>query len=147
MDDDDNEEEEEGHDVDLVNYTNYFNSSESVNYDRGVDLRIENEIAEMYKAKSLDTALLLRWCKLLEYDFFRIYTQHIILYAPSGNYNTILNENVSRLPKFKKNIYTREVIDFILERIVKGEMTRLQVINEYKIPKTTLYKWIEKYAV
>ena len=107
----------------------------------------ENEIAEMYKAKSLDTALLLRWCKLLEYDFFRIYTQHIILYAPSGNYNTILNENVSRLPKFKKNIYTREVIDFILERIVKGEMTRLQVINEYKIPKTTLYKWIEKYAV
>ena len=47
VDDDDNEEEEEGHDVDLVNYTNYFNSSESVNYDRGVDLRIENEIAEM----------------------------------------------------------------------------------------------------
>jgi hypothetical protein len=47
VDDDVNEEEEEGHDVDLVNYTNFFNSSESVNYDRGVDLRIENEIAEM----------------------------------------------------------------------------------------------------
>jgi len=44
----DADEEEEGNDVDLVNYTNYYNSSESVNYDdRGVDQRIENEIAEM----------------------------------------------------------------------------------------------------
>jgi len=33
----------------------------------------EKEIEEMYQAKSLDTGVLLRWSKLLEYDFFRIY--------------------------------------------------------------------------
>lgn len=30
----------------------------------------EKEILEMYTAKTLDTDILLRWCKLLEYDFF-----------------------------------------------------------------------------
>ena len=42
----------------------------------------EKEISKMYQSKSLDTELLLRWSKLLEYDFFRIYSQHLILYAP-----------------------------------------------------------------
>lgn len=34
----------------------------------------EEEIKEMYKAKSLDSEILLRWGKLLEYDFFRLYS-------------------------------------------------------------------------
>lgn len=42
----------------------------------------EDEVTEMYKAKSIDSNILLRWSKLLEYDFFRLYTQHLILYAP-----------------------------------------------------------------
>lgn len=108
----------------------------------------EEEIEQMYEAKSLDTEILLRWSKLLQYDFFRIYNQHLILYAPQGNtdYNVSRsNEKRSLLPQFKKNIYTKELIDFILDRISRGEMTKLQVINEYKIPKTTLYKWIGKY--
>ena len=108
----------------------------------------EEDIEQMYKAKSLETEILLRWSKLLEYDFFRIYSQHLILYAPQGstNYNKgRSNEKRSLLPQFRKNIYTKELIDFILERISKGEMTKFQVINEYKIPKTTLYKWIDKY--
>lgn len=109
----------------------------------------EEEIKQMYEAKSLDTETVLRWSKLLEYDFFRIYTQHLILYAPPGKTNCNINksnEKRSSLPQFKKNVYTKELIDFILERISKGEMTTLQVISEYKIPKTTLHKWIDKYG-
>lgn len=107
----------------------------------------EIEIQQMYEAQSLDTEILLRWSKLLEYDFFRIYNQHLILFAPHGNtiHNHTLNEKKSVLPQFKKNIYMREVIDFILDEINQGEMTKMQVIKEYRIPKTTLYKWLEKY--
>jgi len=107
----------------------------------------EEEINQMYDAKSLDTKILLRWSKLLEYDFFRIYTQHLILYSPAGkmNYNSLPNEKKSKLPQFRKNVYTREVIDFILELINNKEKTKQQIIEEYRIPKTTLYKWIDKY--
>lgn len=109
----------------------------------------EEEIIQMYGAKSFDTEILLRWSKLLNYDFFRLYSQNLILYAPQGNmkYNDLSKEKKSVLPKFRKNVYTREVIDFILDRINKGEMSKLQVINEYRIPKTTLYKWISKYKI
>ncbi|PRB04569.1 transposase [Chryseobacterium sp. MYb7] len=108
----------------------------------------ESDVQKMYNAESLDTEILLKWSKLLEYDFFRIYTQHLILYAPSPRTETFDKQQKlqkSELPQFRKNIYTKEIIDFILERISTGEMTKLQVINEYKIPKTTLYKWISKY--
>lgn len=37
----------------------------------------EVEIIKMYEAKSFDSELLLKWSKLLEYDFFRIYSQHL----------------------------------------------------------------------
>lgn len=103
------------------------------------------EIEKMYEAKSLDCEILLKWSKLLEYDFFRIYTQHLILYSPpsKGIVKTLTTK--SSLPKFRKNIYTKEMIDFILERIDAGEMTRNQIIERYRIPKTTLFKWIDKY--
>ena len=58
----------------------------------------EKEISEMYKAKSLDTDVLLKWSKLLEYDFFRMYSQHLILYAPpSANENKSKKENQKSL--------------------------------------------------
>jgi hypothetical protein len=86
-----------------------------------------DEIQNMYDSKSLDTDILLRWCKLLDYDFFRIYTQHLILYAPEKNRNSKdAKKRKSKLPSFRKNIYTREVIDFILEMINSGEMNFLQ---------------------
>lgn len=50
------------------------------------------------------------------------------------------------MPQFRKNIYTKEIIYFILEIIQTGEKTKKQVIEDYNIPKTTLYKWIEKYT-
>ena len=41
-----------------------------------------DDISEMMNAKSIDTETLLKWSNLLDYDFFRVYTQHLILYAP-----------------------------------------------------------------
>ncbi|WP_431610624.1 transposase [Chryseobacterium sp. 'Rf worker isolate 10'] len=105
----------------------------------------EKEILEMYQSKSLDVEIILKWSKLLEYDFFRLYTQHLILYAPQLATHKALTTTKSELPAFRKNIYTKEVIDFILELIETGEKTKAQVIQEYSIPKTTLYKWIDKY--
>ena len=98
----------------------------------------------MYTRENLPTDVLLKWSKLLEYDFFRMYSQHLILYAPpSANEKT--ERQKTTLPQFRKNIYTKEVIDFILEMIKTGEKTKTQVIEEYNIPKTTLYKWISKH--
>jgi hypothetical protein len=106
------------------------------------------EIEEMFLQEQLPTGTLLKWSKVLEYDFFRVYSQHLILYAPPGsiNYNSSLKEKESQLPQFRKNIYTKEVIDFILETLESREKTKQQIIDEYKIPKTTLYNWIKKYA-
>ena len=107
----------------------------------------EDQLTKMYKAETLDSGLILKWSKLLEYDFFRIYTQHLILFAPQGSasYNNVDQNKTSALPAFRKNIYTKEVIDFILELISAGEKTKQQVMSEYRIPKTTLYKWLNKY--
>lgn len=103
----------------------------------------QKAVLEMYTKDSLDTEILLRWSKLLEYDFFRLYSQHLILYAPPAP-NT-RKEKPSSLPQFRKNLYTQEIIQFVLELIETEKKTKLQIIQQYKIPKTTLYKWIDKY--
>ncbi|WP_317195192.1 MULTISPECIES: hypothetical protein [Chryseobacterium] len=101
----------------------------------------------MLNSESLESKIILKWCKLLEYDFFRIYSQHLILYSPptSGSHLVKKRKLKSSLPSFRKNIYTKEIIDFILNRINSGELSKIQVIERYGIPKTTLYKWINKY--
>lgn len=104
----------------------------------------EGEIQKMYDVKSIDTEILLKWSKLLEYDFFRIYSQHLILFAPPSAKEENPKKK-SSLPQFRKNIYTKEVIDFILEQIETGKMSKNIVMDRYRIPKTTLYKWISKY--
>ena len=44
-----------------------------------------HDILKMYQSKSLDSEILLKWCKLLKYDFFRLYSHHLILYSiPDG---------------------------------------------------------------
>lgn len=105
----------------------------------------EAEIQEMYKKASIDTFYLLRWSKLLAYDFFRIYTQHIILYSPLDTLEAT-KKGTSVLPNFRKNIYTQEIIDFILEQINSDQMTIKQVIDRYNIPKATLYRWLKKHS-
>ncbi|MCW3162413.1 helix-turn-helix domain-containing protein [Chryseobacterium oryctis] len=103
------------------------------------------DVENIYRAESIDTNSLLRWSKLLGYDFFRIYSQHLILYSPQGHSKNSASDQKQNSPQFRKNIYTKELIDFILELIESGEKTKQQIINEYKIPKTTLYKWTSKY--
>ena len=106
----------------------------------------EEEILKMYKVPSLDTELLLKWSKILDYDFFRLYTQHLILYAPLSAVDEKTKvKKKSSLPQFRKNIYTKEIINFVLEQINTKEMTKTEVMERYGIPKTTLYKWMSKY--
>ncbi|WP_336687853.1 transposase [Chryseobacterium bernardetii] len=103
----------------------------------------EKEIDEMYKSISLDINIVLKWSKLLKYDFFRLYSHHLLLYAPKGSKK--LNSKESSLPSFRKNIYTREIIEFILDEIKNEGKTKKEIMTKYNIPKTTLFKWIQKY--
>jgi len=108
----------------------------------------EEEITAMLNSKSIEADRLLKWCKLLEYDFFRIYSQHLILFSPKsirkykGKRKT---SKSSKAPVFKKNVYTKEIIDYLLGLIREEKKTPQQIIEEYRIPKTTLYRWIQKY--
>lgn len=103
----------------------------------------EEEIVEMYSMKSLDAEILLKWCKLLEYDFFRLYSSHLILFAPVASLNK--KKEKSKLPQFRKSLYTKEIIDYMLELIESKQKTPLEIIDQYGIPKTTLHKWLSKY--
>jgi len=103
----------------------------------------EDFIDSIYQSKSVDTDLLLRWSKLLEYDFFRLYSSHLILYAPPSAVNKNPNKS-EKIPYFRKNIYTQEIKEFIIKRILSGEMTQSEVIREYSIPKSTLHRWLQK---
>ena len=106
----------------------------------------EEEITKTYNEENLPTDVLLKWSKILEYDFFRVYTQHLILYAPLSAVDEKTKvKKKSSLPQFRKNIYTKEIINFVLEQINTKEMTKTEVMERYGIPKTTLYKWISKY--
>lgn len=107
----------------------------------------EEEIFDMFKKEHLDTQDLLKWSKLLEYDFFRIYSQHLILYSPpmATNFTKRENKKSDQLPTFRKNLYTKDIIDFVIEQLDSGDKTKQQIIDYYKIPKTTFYKWIKKY--
>ncbi|WP_415325848.1 transposase [Chryseobacterium sp. MMS23-Vi53] len=106
----------------------------------------EEGIEAMYESKSLDAEILLKWSKLLEYDFFRIYSQHLILFSPQSNiYSNNKDKPHSELPQFRKNIYTREVINFIVDLIHSGEKNMSEVVDKYGIPKTTLHRWTVKY--
>jgi len=103
----------------------------------------EEDIEKMYHTKSMDTDILLKWCKLLKFDFFRFYTGHLILYSPQSRIDNAFRKKENTLI-FRKSIYTQEVKDFILEKIKAGKMTTNDVVKRYKIPKTTLYKWMKK---
>lgn len=104
----------------------------------------DDEIQAMYRSESIDTYLLLRWSKLLGYDFFRLYSQHLIMYSPPAKKHSAEPPMNTSLPAFRKNIYNKEIIDFVLELINTGQKTKKQIIDEYRIPKTTLYKWVAK---
>ncbi|NIF06154.1 helix-turn-helix domain-containing protein [Chryseobacterium sp. Tr-659] len=105
----------------------------------------EQEVIKMYEQSDLSADLLLKWSKLLKYDFFRLYSQHLIFYSPQKNIaeNHIKENNI--LPSFRKSLYTSEMIKFIIELIQTEEKSIKEIIEEYNIPRTTLYRWLEKY--
>lgn len=105
----------------------------------------EDKICQMYKEKSLDCEILLRWSKLLKYDFFRIYSQHLILYSPQNKTKKKAKQE-TKLPVFKKNIYTQEVINYLIELLDRGEKDIRQIQEDYNIPSTTILRWRDKYG-
>lgn len=102
----------------------------------------DKDVNSLLQAETVDSDLLLQFCKILEYDFFRIYTQHLILYAPSTPPNKVVNKTQLNI---RKNIYTPEIIEFILELVRTEKKTKEEIITEYRIPKSTLHRWIKKY--
>ena len=105
----------------------------------------EEELISILSKKSLDSEIILKLSTLLEYDFFRLYSQYLILYAPQ-TISTNNPEKKTALPQYRKNIYTKEMVDFILEQIGNGSKTQIQIVQEYRIPRSTLYKWVNKYV-
>ena len=73
----------------------------------------EDEVIEMYQQENLPTDILLKWSKLLEYDFFRMYTQHLMLYAPpSANEKRSKKEDKKQtVPQFR-NVRLQTKLDF-----------------------------------
>ncbi|QIY89474.1 transposase [Chryseobacterium gallinarum] len=106
----------------------------------------EHTVLETFGKKELPTGELLKWSKLLRYDFFRIYSQHLILYTPQYA-NPVRKKEKSQLMQFRKNIYSDELIEFVLELVRTGKKTKQEIIDDYRIPRTTLYKWIAKHQV
>ena len=69
----------------------------------------------------------------------------MILYAPSAS--SIKSKNFSEKNTelaFRKNIYTKEIKDYIIELVLKKEKTRTEIVEKYHIPKNTLFRWLKK---
>lgn len=103
------------------------------------------DIEKIYISKAVESNLLLIWCRLLNYDFFRIYTQHLILFSPSASMDLIKMNQTHLTNDFRKNYYTKEIINFILDLLKSEEKTQDDIVKNYRIPKTTLNRWIKKY--
>lgn len=107
--------------------------------------REEDYVENVYASKSIDAEQLLKWSKLLKYDFFRIYSQHLILHAPPSAVQITSKKSENTLPRFRKNIYTKEIIEYVIEEIESGNMSIKQIMEKYSIPRTTIYKWLNKH--
>ncbi|MCD9855718.1 transposase [Epilithonimonas sp. JDS] len=121
----------EDREIDLDRICNFFKMNES-------------DILKMYEQKSLDSEILLKWSKLAEYDFFRPYVSHLMLFASisqtKNNKQIKKNDDI----QFRKNIYTKEIKEYIIELVNTKTKTLAEIITEYNIPKTTIYKWMKK---
>ncbi|MFY1047162.1 transposase [Chryseobacterium sp. GP-SGM7] len=105
------------------------------------------DLQAIYDSKNIETEMLLNLSKFLEYDFFRMYSQHMVLFSSLEKQKHIskTKDDSKKTHQFRKNIYTKEIIEFILESVNSGEKTKQDIIDVYHIPKTTLYKWFSKY--
>lgn len=105
----------------------------------------EEEIEAMYAQKSLDADDLLKWSKLLKYNLFLYYQNHLILYAPSGaSIGRNNSGSGSHSQVFRKNIYTQEIKDYMIGLVLKKGKEPMWVAEKYHIPKNTIYRWLRK---
>jgi Helix-turn-helix domain len=103
----------------------------------------EQDLHNMYNSKSLDTDLLLKWCKLLKVDLFRMFVAHLAMYhAVTINKSKVKQER--GVGEFRKNVYSVEVRNFVLQQVKNGNMSITDIISKYNIPRTTIYTWIRK---
>jgi hypothetical protein len=101
---------------------------------------------KMLQSSTLDALVLLKWSKVLRYDFFRLYSSHLMLHHGISNTLSRKTENVEIDGiQIRKNVYTKELIEFLVNKVRNNEMVSSQVITQYGIPKTTFYKWLQKY--
>ena len=101
----------------------------------------------MYTQKTLDSGILLIWSKLLDYNFFMFYHTHLQLYKPSASTAKLTTKEQSKNNKkyvFRKNYYCPEVIDWILDKLKNKELSVKDIIDNYHIPRTTIYRWRKK---
>ncbi len=107
----------------------------------------EEEIEAMYEKESLEASLLLRWSKLLKLNLFLYYHNHILLYTSIGakiGYDRKKEVSITN-PPFRKNIYTQEIKEHMVNLILKKGKTAIELSQHYKIPVNTLYKWLKKW--
>ncbi len=74
-----------------------------------------------------------------------MYSQHLIFYSPPATINYKGETKKTGLPEFRKNVYTVEIINFVVGLVQRKEKTVKEIMDEYNIPRTTLYKWLRKY--
>lgn len=107
------------------------------------------DILKVYSQKTIDTELLLRWCKLLDYNFFMFYHTHLQIYKPNAS-RAKLTEVVKgkeELYVFRRNLYSVEIIDWLMSELEKGHLSKNDILKKYNIPKTTLFRWIKKHNI
>jgi len=104
----------------------------------------QETINKMYETESIDTQILLGWCKLLKFDFFRLFVAHLQLHAAIAVTNGE-RKVVKPVGEFRKNVYSKEIITFLITEVKNGKMTIGEVITKYNIPRTTIYNWMRKY--
>ncbi|MEY8758924.1 transposase [Chryseobacterium tongliaoense] len=107
----------------------------------------EQEIYRMYSSRSLDTKVLLKWCRLLEYDFFKVYSESFRLYSTKSavsKYTVIRRKK--RITSVRQKLYTNETKDLLINLIITGQKSIVQIVKEYNISKPVIYGWLRKYT-
>jgi hypothetical protein len=103
----------------------------------------EDFLQNMYQQQNIDTGLLLGWCKLLKFDFFRVFVGHLTIYR-CMKVNTATEKKPTGVGQFRKNVYSAEIINFVLQQLKDGS-TVAEVRDKYNLPKSTVNNWIRKY--
>jgi hypothetical protein len=105
-----------------------------------------SSLNELLSSNSIDTILLLKISKALRYDFFRLYSSHLMLhYGISSSVSRTKSKVDIEGVQIRKNVYTKELIFHLIKKVRTNKMSIKDVILKYGIPKTTFYKWLQKY--